>query len=164
MQGMTRRERQVTDPAAIQHILDTAQVVHLGLCADNEPYVVPMNYGYTLENGELTLYIHSSCKGKKWEMLRQNPNVFFEMECDLIPFEGDVACRYGMAYSSIMGRGQAEFVEDIAEKQLALSAIMKAQTGKDFSFEPKMTTIVTIVKVKASFYTAKSRPVPEKMR
>ena len=164
MQGMTRRERQITDPQAILHILDTAQVVHLGLCVDNEPYVVPMNYGYTMENGELTLYIHSSCKGKKWEMLRQNPNVFFEMECDLIPFEGDVACRYGMAYHSLMGRGQAEFVEDTSEKQLALSAIMKAQTGKDFSFEPKMTTIVTIVKIKVSEYTAKHRPIPEKSR
>ena len=164
MKGMTRREKEVTDQQAILHILDTAQVVHLGLAVDNEPYVVPMNYGYTLENGALTLYIHSSCKGKKWEMMRKNPNVFFEMECDLIPFAGDVACRYGMAYSSLMGRGQAEFVEDIAEKQLALSAIMKAQTGKDFSFEPKMTTIVTIVKIKVSEYTAKHRPLPEKMR
>lgn len=164
MKGMTRRERQVTDPAAIKHILDTAQVVHLGLAVDNEPYIVPMNYGYTLENGVLTLYVHSSCKGKKWEMLRKNPNVFFEMECDLQSFAGDVACRYGMAYSSLMGRGKAEFVEDVAEKQLALSAIMKAQTGKDFSFEPKMTTIVTIVKVKSSEYTAKHRPVPEKTR
>jgi nitroimidazol reductase NimA-like FMN-containing flavoprotein (pyridoxamine 5'-phosphate oxidase superfamily) len=63
-----------------------------------------------------------------------------------------------------MGRGKAEFVEDVAEKQLALSAIMKAQTGKDFTFEPKMTTIVTIVKITASEYTAKHRPLPEKMR
>lgn len=164
MKGMTRREKEVTDEQAILHILDTAQVVHLGLAVDNEPYVVPMNYGYTLENSELTLYIHSSCKGKKWEMLRKNPNVFFEMECDLIPFAGDVACRYGMAYSSLMGRGKAEFVEGIPEKQLALSAIMKAQTGKDFSFEPKMTTIVTIVKIKVSEFTAKRRYLPENMR
>ena len=162
MKGMTRREKQVTDEQAILHILDTAQVVHLGLAVEGEPYVVPMNYGYTLENGELTLYIHSSCKGKKWDMLRQNPNVFFVLDCDRISFEGDVACRYGMAYSSLMGRGQAEFVEDIAEKQIALSAIMKAQTGKDFTFEPKMTTIVTIVKIKASEYTAKHRSLPEK--
>ena len=164
MKGMTRREKEVTDQQDIFHILDTAQVVHLGLAVDNEPYVVPMNYGYVMENGELTLYIHSSCKGKKWEMLRKNPNVFFEMECDLQPFAGDVACRYGMAYASLMGRGKAEFVEDVAEKQLALSAIMKTQTGKDFTFEPKMTTIVTIVKIKASEFTAKRRYLPENMR
>ncbi len=164
MKGMTRREKEVTDEQAILHILDTAQVVHLGLAVDNEPYVVPMNYGYTLEDGQLNLYIHSSCNGKKWEMLRKNPNVFFEMECDLMPFAGDVACRYGMAYSSLMGRGKAEFVEGIPEKQLALSAIMKAQTGKDFSFEPKMTTIVTIVKIKVSEFTAKRRYLPENMR
>ena len=164
MKGMTRREKEVTDQQNILHILDTAQVVHLGLAVDNEPYVVPMNYGYVMENGELTLYIHSSCKGKKWEMLRKNPNVFFEVECDLQPFAGDVACRYGMAYASLMGRGKAEFVEDVAEKQLALSAIMKTQTGKDFTFEPKMTTIVTIVKIKASEFTAKRRYLPENMR
>ena len=103
MKGMTRREKEVTDEKAILHILDTAQVVHLGLCVDNEPYIVPMNYGYALENGELTLYIHSSCKGKKWEMLRQNPNVFFEMECDLQSFAGDVACRYGKRHPEPQG-------------------------------------------------------------
>ena len=164
MKGMTRREKEVTDQQDIFHILDTAQVVHLGLAVDNEPYVVPMNYGYVMENGELTLYIHSSCKGKKWEMLRKNPNVFFEMDCDHVPFEGDVGCKYGLSYSSIMGRGEARILEDVAEKQLALSAIMKAQTGKDFSFEPKMTTIVTIVKIKASEFTAKRRYLPENMR
>ena len=164
MKGMTRREKEVTDEQKILHILDTAQVVHLGLCVDNEPYVVPMNYGYTLENGELTLYIHSSCKGKKWEMLRKNPNVFFEMECDLVPFAGDVACRYGMAYSSIMGRGTAQLVEDVEEKKKAMSILMKTQTGKDFSFEDRLVSIVAVIRIDVTEYTAKHRPLPEKMR
>ena len=43
MQGMTKRERQVTDPAQILHILDTGKVLRLGLAVNNEPYVVPMN-------------------------------------------------------------------------------------------------------------------------
>ena len=33
MQGMTRRERQITDPERIVEILDTAKVLHLGLAA-----------------------------------------------------------------------------------------------------------------------------------
>ena len=43
MQGMTKRERQITDPQQIRAILDTAKVLHLGLAVNNEPYVVPMN-------------------------------------------------------------------------------------------------------------------------
>ena len=45
MQGMTKRERQITDPEQILDILNRGKVLHLGLCVDNEPYVVPMNYG-----------------------------------------------------------------------------------------------------------------------
>ena len=65
MQGMTRRERQVTDEAQITAILDAGKVLHLGLAVDNEPYVVPMNYGYTRENGKLVMYLHSAVRGKK---------------------------------------------------------------------------------------------------
>ena len=164
MQGMTRRERQITDPGQILQILDTAKIVHLGLAVNNEPYVVPMNYGYAMEDGKLTVYLHCSQRGKKLDMIRANSNVFFEMECGLTPFEGDVACRYGLAYSSLMGRGKAEIVEDVEEKKKALVLLMKTQTGKDFSFEDKMTTIVTIVKINVSEYTAKCRPLPQNMR
>ena len=92
MQGMTKRERQITDEAQIRHILDTAKVLHLGLAVDNEPYVVPMNYGYTMEEGKLVLYMHSALQGKKLDMMRANPKVFFEMDCDLAPFEGEKPC------------------------------------------------------------------------
>ena len=37
MQGMTKRELQITDPDQIKEILDTARVLHLGLAVDNEP-------------------------------------------------------------------------------------------------------------------------------
>ena len=76
MQGMTKRELQITDLQQIRAILDTAKVLRLGLAVNNEPYVVPMNYGYTMEEGRLTLYLHSAVRGKKLDMLRTNPNVF----------------------------------------------------------------------------------------
>ena len=80
MQGLTKRERQVTDPEQIRHILDTGKVLHLGLAVNDEPYVVPMNYGYVLEDGKLTLYLHSALQGKKLDMMRTNPKVFFEID------------------------------------------------------------------------------------
>ena len=119
---------------------------------------------YAFEGEKLVLYLHSAVRGKKLDMLRQNPNVFFAMDCDRIPFEGKVACQYGMSYSSIMGRGNARILEDSEEKQQAMSALMKAQTGKDFAFNERLVSIVAVIRVEVSEYTAKHRPIPENLR
>lgn len=160
--GLTRRELEITDINEIKSILDKALIAHIGLVDGDEPYVIPMNYGYTLENKKLTIYLHGAKKGRKIDILRVNPKVFFEAECDMQPFEGEVACKYGMAYSSIMGKGIAEIVEDVEEKKTAMSVIMKTQTGKDFTFEDKMVSFVNIIRIDVSAYTAKHRPVPAK--
>ena len=165
MQGMTKRERQITDPQQILRILDQSKVLRLGLAVDNEPYVVPMNYGYTFrEDGKLVLYLHSAVRGKKLDMLRANSKVFFELSCDLQPFEGRVPCQYGLAYSSVMGRGTGTIVEDVEEKKEAMSILMKTQSGKDFSFDDRLVSIVAVIRVDVSEYTAKHRPMPENMR
>lgn len=159
--GMTRREREVTDPQQIQHILDTAKIVHLGMIDGDEPYVVPMNYGYTMEDGQLCLYLHGALAGRKIDVLRVNPKVFFEIDCDIVPFEGATACHYGIGYSSVMGRGTAEILEDMEDKKKGLSILMKTQTGKDFEFNDKMAAVVSVIRISALDYTAKRRPLPE---
>ena len=164
MQGMTKRERQVTDPNQILEILDKSKVLHLGLAVGGEPYVVPMNYGYVMEDGKLTVYLHSAVRGKKLDMIRANPNVFFEMDCDRAPFEGVKPCQYGLVYSSVMARGTATIVDDVEEKKRAMTILMKTQTGKDFSFDDKLVGMVAVIRIDVTEYTAKHRPLPEKMR
>jgi nitroimidazol reductase NimA-like FMN-containing flavoprotein (pyridoxamine 5'-phosphate oxidase superfamily) len=164
MQGMTKRERQVTDESQIKAILDAGKVLHLGLAVDNEPYVVPMNYGYTHEDGKLVMYLHSAVRGKKLDMIRANPKVFFEIDCDHVPFEGEVPCQYGLSYSSVMGKGIARIVDDVEEKKKAMSVLMKTQTGKDFTFEDRLVSIVAVIRIDVEAYTAKHRPIPERLR
>ena len=164
MQGMTKREFRITDENQIRHILDTAKVLHLGLAVNNEPYVVPMNYGYAMEEGKLVLYLHSAVQGKKLDMMRENPRVFFELDCDLAPFEGEKPCQYGLVYSSVMGRGTASIVEDTAEKIKAMALLMKTQTQKDFEFNDRLVSIVAVIRIDVEEYTAKHRPLPEGLR
>ena len=160
--GMTRREREVTDLEQIIKILDECKVLHLGLVDGDEPYVVPMNYGYTYENKKLTIWLHGATTGRKLDVIKKNPKVFFEMECDLVPFAGDVACKYGLSYSSLMGKGIATIVEDSEEKQKGLKILMKTQVNKDFEFNEKLASVVAIIKIEASEFTAKYRPLPTK--
>ena len=164
MNGMTRRERQVTDINEIIKILDNSKVLHLGLVDGDEPYVVPMNYGYTYENKKLTIWLHCARQGKKLDIMKVNPKVFFEMEYGITPFEGEVACKYGITYSSIMGRGVATIIEDVETKKIALSSLMKTQTGKDFEFDDRMAEVVGVVKIDVLEFTAKHRPLPKEMR
>ena len=156
--GITRREREVTDPGRIREILDKSMVAHIGMVDGDEPYVVPMNYGYTMEDGKLTVYLHGALWGRKLDIIRVNPKVFLTLECDVFPFDGDIACRYGTTYASVMGRGTAEIVEDVEEKKKGLSVLMKTQTGKDFTFDDKMVSIVSVIKIDVAEYTAKERP------
>ena len=164
MQGMTKRELQITDLQQIRKILDTAKVLRLGLAVNNEPYIVPMNYGYCLEEGKLTLYLHSAVRGRKLDMIRENSRVFIEMDCDQVPFEGEKPCQYGLGYSSIMGCGTAQIVEDVPEKMKAMSVLMKTQTQKDFEFTDRLVSIVAVIRIDVAEYTAKHRPLPEKLR
>ncbi len=158
--GITKREREVTDINEIKEILDKSMIVHIGMVDDGEPYVVPMNYGYTLEDGELCIYLHGATVGRKIDIINKNPKVFFEMECDVTPFEGKVACQYGTTYASVMGKGTAVVLDDVNEKIDGLSKFMKTQTGKDFTFDEKMVIIVNVIKITATSFTAKKRPKP----
>ena len=164
MHGMTKREFTITDEQQLRAILDSAKVLRLGIAVDNVPYIYPMNYGYTLENGELKLYLHSAVKGSKLELLGKNPNVCFELDCDNVPFEGKVACQYGLSYSAVSGRAKAVLIEDVAAKEEAMSILMKTQTGKDFQFNERLVSIVAVIRLDVTEFTAKHRPIPENLR
>ena len=158
--GMTRRELEVTDAAQITEILDKSKIVHIAMVDDGEPYMVAMNYGYTMEEGKLVFYVHGATQGRKLDVMKANPNVFVEVECDTESFDGELPCQYGMAYASLMGKGKAVILETPEEKEEALTILMKTQTGKDFTFNEKLVSIVSVIRIEIEEYTAKKREVP----
>ena len=162
--GVSKRERALTDPQEILRILDTAKVLHMGLVDGDEPYVIPMNYGYTMEGEKLTLYLHSATASRKLDVIRANPKVFFSLECDVIPFDGVLPCQYGVTYASVAGKGTAHIVEDVEEKKAAMTVLMKTQTGKDFDFNERLVSIVSVIRIDVSVYTAKRRYLPERLQ
>ena len=158
--GITRRELEITDRQEILRILDQCKIVHVAMVDDGMPYLVPLNYGYVMDNDQLILYMHGSLQGRKIDVMRKNPNVFFEMNCEVKAFEGQVACQYGTSYSSIMGSGKVEILEDVEAKKEGLALFMKSQTGRDFEFTDKMVSAVHVMKITVDEFTAKHRPDP----
>ena len=130
---MRRRDREVTELNEIIHILDSGKVLHLGLVDQGKPYIVPMNYGYVMENDKLVFYVHGALEGRKLDIIRNNSDCCVQIECDVQPFSGKVACQYGCSYYSFDGFGTAEIVEAPQEKIKAMSALMKIQTVRILS-------------------------------
>ena len=158
---MRRKDREITDLAAIEAILKRARVLHLGLVNGNVPYVVPMHYGYSLRGGVLTFYLHSAQEGRKLDVIRANPNAFVEIDADeALISGGETACRYGASFSSVMASGRAVIVGDAAEKALALEILMRTQTGRAFPITEEMASTVTVIRIDVDAFTAKQRPMP----
>lgn len=166
---MRRKDREIVDIDAIDGIVAEAKIARLGLFDEGYPYVVPVHYGYEWLNRDdedarrLVFYIHGAREGHKLDLIRENPHVCVELDCDGGIIAGKVACDYGASYASVIGRGTAEILEDSDEKAHGLALLMREQVGKDFSFTPAMTRAVSIIRVTVDgrMLTAKSRPRPE---
>ena len=154
---MRRSDRAVTAPDEIRGILERCKVCRLAMWDEVGPYIVPMNFGYALEDGRLTLYFHSAREGRKIRALSASPQVAFEMDGGHELVAGDAPCAYSTNYESITGTGRAVFCQSAEEKIAGLRAIMAHQTGQSFSFTEPMVQNVAVFRVEADAYTAKAR-------
>lgn len=154
---MRRKDRKITDISKIESILKNAKYLHLGLFDDEYPYVVPLHYGYVIEEEKLIFYVHSAKEGHKLDCIGKNPKVFVEIDCGEKLIAADVPCKYSAEYMSVMCQGTAALIQDAREKCEAIRIIMKTQTGKDYKISEEMVENVAAIQIQVSSYSAKER-------
>lgn len=153
---MRRQDRKITDPAQIASVLQKSQVLHLGLVDDGKVYIVPLNYGWTEENGRYTLYAHSAAEGRKIDLIADGAEVGFALECGIEYFDADTACGWGNRYQSIIGEGTAMLVTAPEEKRTGLDAIMKHYSQRrDYIFDDQMVELVQVIKIDVTVLSCK---------
>ncbi len=128
---MRRKEKEMTDRAEIESVIRKSRVCRLGLADEGYPYVVPLCFGY---DGN-AFYFHSAKAGRKIDMLRKNNRVCFEFDIEQETKPAEKACKWGMAYKSVIGFGEASFVEDTDAKRNALDIIMRQYSADVRQFE-----------------------------
>lgn len=148
---MRRGDKEIKDAAEIEGVLGRAVVCRLGMCDEGLPYVVPLCFGYK----DNALYFHCSCEGKKLEMLRKNDKVCFEVDVDCEIVKADKACDWGMKYKSVIGFGEAVFVEDVEGKRESLDIIMRQYSDASFEYAAESVENITVVKVEIEGMTGK---------
>jgi len=154
---MRRKEREITDINEKLALLDKCKVGRLGVSLHDEPYIIPLNFGYSFANNTLTLYFHSAIEGKKIDILRANPKACFEIDTNHELIESNNACGYSFHYASLICFGNINFITEKEEKIFALNALMRHQTGqdRDFTFSDADIEAVLTYKFTVSEFTGK---------
>lgn len=156
---MRRKDREVKDIDDIFDIVERYSVVHLGMVNDGKPYVVALNFGYERAGSELILYFHCAMEGKKLNILHDNPDVYFQMDCinEFVKGTSERPCSYCWRYDSVMGSGQVEFIDEVQEKESALNKLIQhiGKTNETFSFPPTSFARTCVLRVRSNDFTGK---------
>jgi nitroimidazol reductase NimA-like FMN-containing flavoprotein (pyridoxamine 5'-phosphate oxidase superfamily) len=154
---MRKANREIKNQSELIAILNTCDACRLGLSDHGMPYVVPLNFGYEyFDDGNLVLYFHCASEGRKLDIIAENPNVCFEMDCSHELKPGDTPCEYSMNYESIIGSGQIVKCAEKADKIHGLTQIMRKYSDKDsFEFPDKILAITTVLKLRVDEYVGK---------
>jgi uncharacterized protein len=148
---MRRKDKEMGDRAVIDSVIERAKVCHLGLCDDGIPYIVPMCFGY---EGN-TIFLHCAKEGRKIDFLKKNSTVCFEFETDCELKIGDKPCSFSMRYRSVMGYGEASFVEELEAKRKAFEIIMRQYTQGSFTFPEEALGNIVIIRIRIEEITGK---------
>jgi nitroimidazol reductase NimA-like FMN-containing flavoprotein (pyridoxamine 5'-phosphate oxidase superfamily) len=148
---MLRKDKEITGPAEIEAIIDKAIVCRIALSDKNIPYIIPVCFGYQ----DRMLYFHCANSGKKLDIIRQNPNVCFEIETDMEIKKSETPCNWGMCYRSVVGFGKAVIVDSEREKNMALSIIMSHYSNEVYSFPDEPVAKTTVVRITVETMTGK---------
>ena len=156
---MRRKDREIQNVEDIIKIIEKCKFARVALSQKDMPYIVPMNYGYIFKNNKLILFFHSALEGKKIDIIKINNNACFELDCDTNLIEGDIACKHGYEYRSVIGFGKILFLETNEEKIEGLNVLMKHQTGKDinYTFNENELKSVLVFKMEVEEFTGKQR-------
>ena len=149
---MRRKEKEIADKSIIEEILLESEICRIAMLDGSEPYLVPVNYGYSNN----IIYIHSAMEGRKIEILKVNKRVCFEIEYHAEIVRKDEPCKWSAKYRSVIGYGNVEIVTDMQDKKSGMDIIMKKYGYQgDIAYNEGSFSRMALLQLKIDKITAK---------
>jgi len=124
---MRRAEREIASQAEMRAILARERVVRLAFAVADEPYLVPVSYGYDVTAH--ALFFHTARVGRKLDFVARNPRVCFEIEGPSRVTSGRTACQWSVEYESLIGYGTVCEVTEPVDREHGLRCLMQNHAG-----------------------------------
>ena len=149
---MRRHDKEIRSRAGIDDVIHAADVCRLALARDNEPYLVPVSFGY---DGR-SLYIHTAGKGRKIDFIEANNRVCFELEANvrLVRDEGE-ACDWTFSFESVIGYGTLSELVSPEDKRHGLNQIMQHYSGREWDIPEQRTAATRVWRINIEEVTGK---------
>lgn len=131
---MRNKDREILDENAIFEMVMKGKIITLGLCENNQPYLVTLSYGYDATNQ--CIYMHCADHGLKIDFIRKNPKVC----ATIIEDHGYVLKDCTQNYRSVVVWGKVSMIEDIKEKKHAFSILFRHLEGEKEEMSARMAS------------------------
>ncbi len=154
---MRRNDREVKDFNEIIKIMEKCDICRVALFDEEYPYVLPLNFGMQVVEDKITLYFHGALEGKKYDLMRKNNKVGFEMDCSY-QFVVKENHSYTAAYESVMGNGILEFVAE-EDKYEALCILMQHYMKEGYEINRDVIPKTMLFKLTVNTVTGKANQI-----
>ena len=141
---MRKKEKEILDVSVMESLLQKADTMRLAFCDGDEPYIVPVCFGY--QDG--TVYFHSAREGRKLELIKRSSKVCFEVDTYKI-VKKELPCKWTTDYTCVIGLGDAQLIDGTEEKRKALDVIM-AHYGAAAPFEYSEAALAKMLVVRVA--------------
>jgi hypothetical protein len=148
---MRRKDREITSLSEIEAIINRAETCRLGLSDNGFPYVVPLNFAYETN----VFYFHCAKKGRKLDIIRENPRVCVELDLDSKLVVPENVSETTMQYKCVIAFGTAEEICDFNEKSRILHLLLQRYTGSAEILPAQAIENTGVLKVKVLDMTGK---------
>ena len=122
---MRRKDKEINDIKEMMRIVESSRIMHLGICQDDQPYVIPLNFGFQYNGSNIKIYFHSAKAGRKIDFINKNKKCAVEMTSYFELEKGETACDWSAFHESIMIEGRISLIEDENEIRMAMDRIME---------------------------------------
>ncbi len=96
----------------------------IGMVDQGKAYVVPIDFGYKVHDGHLSLYAHSAPEGRKMDILRKNPDITVTLSHSFRIGLGNTPQMWTNAFESVMGDAHVVFLEDFKDRLESIQLLM----------------------------------------
>lgn len=141
---MRRKDRNVTDKAKISECLTKSDILHVGFNDNGKVYVVPVNFGFSENDGKYTLYFHGATEGRKAELAKTSPEVGFAAETNYSLVDAKSACGFTAKFLSVIGTGKLRLATSKEEKKQGLDAVMSKLSEGNWDYSDEILEKVNL--------------------
>jgi uncharacterized protein len=150
-----RKDKEITNRSQLDAIIRNSPVCRIALAKDNQPYLVPLSFGYD----GTSIYFHTAKEGKKLEYIAANPKVCFEFEGKVKLLKNNQnSCNWSLEYESVIGYGTIQEIIKPEHKRTALTKIILHYSDTATDIPDSALADVRVWKLAIDSITGKKSP------